>query len=64
MQLLGLRRGELRVGQLSVDVVGDGLNGRSQARAAGVGAQVAGGELHKTRHWRKEEEEDGVDLIE
>lgn len=43
MELLGLWRGPLRVGQLSVDVVRDGLNGGPHTRVAG--AQVARSEL-------------------
>lgn len=41
LQLLGLRRRGLRVGQLRVDVVGDGLN-RCAQRGAAAAAQVAG----------------------
>lgn len=47
VKLLGFRRGDLRAGQLRVDVVRDGLNRRPQTRAA-VSAQMAGSELEKT----------------
>lgn len=52
VQLLGLRRGDLRVGQLGVDVVGDGLHGRPRAV---VGDQVAGRELEERRRDVKDE---------
>lgn len=48
MKLLGFRRGDLRAGQLRVNVVRDGLNGRPQTRAT-VSAQMAGSELARTK---------------
>lgn len=46
-KLLGFRWGDLRAGQLRVDVVRDRLNRHSQTGAA-VRAQVAGGQLWRT----------------